>query len=87
MTTVYQTPAARSAWGWNATILPQIEASANYEQLQFVNVRIADALIPGGPIDRLAVLPTPTATFEIRESSGGRLAALTLRQRVGEGRS
>lgn len=55
--------AERSSWAWGAAILPQIEASAAYEILQVGNVRIKDALLPGGPIDRLLVMQTPIAAF------------------------
>lgn len=52
-----------SSWAWSAAILPQMEASANYEILQVGSVRLADALIPGGPVNRLEALQTPIAAY------------------------
>jgi prepilin-type N-terminal cleavage/methylation domain-containing protein/prepilin-type processing-associated H-X9-DG protein len=55
--------AERCAWGWGAFILPQIDQAPTFNQLQVGTIRLKDALQPGGPQDRLAVLQQPLAAF------------------------
>lgn len=86
----YQTAvdAERTSWGWSAAILPQIEATANYELLQVGNVRLKDALVPGGTVDRLAILQTPIAAFRCpSDISPATNDAKQIQDRSGAGRS
>ena len=55
--------AERSAWGWGAFILPNMEQSALYDRLQVGNIRMKNAITAGGPQDRLTVMQTPVATY------------------------
>ncbi|MCA8982633.1 MAG: DUF1559 domain-containing protein [Planctomycetaceae bacterium] len=55
--------AERSAWGWGAYILPNMEQSALFDTLQVGNIRIKNAITAGGPQDRLAAMTNPIATY------------------------
>lgn len=52
-----------SQWAWGAFILPFLEQGALADQLDVGNIRLVDALTPGGPYDRRALMQQPISAF------------------------
>jgi len=55
--------AYRSSWGWGAYILPYIEQAPLYAQLNPGPINLSEALVAGGPYDRITALQTKLSAF------------------------
>ena len=59
-----------SQWAWGFRILPQLELQATYDALGSGDIRLVEAALAGGPLDRTNELATPISVFMCPSDTG-----------------